>query len=64
LNTYQAGYHRSNASLTYSSPAEDWNLSAWVKNIENRAQLTNALPFGRVQVNDPRSFGLNVGYKF
>jgi iron complex outermembrane receptor protein len=64
LNTYQPGYHRSNASLTYSSAAEDWNLSAWVKNIENRAQLTNALPFGRVQVNDPRSFGLNVGYKF
>jgi iron complex outermembrane receptor protein len=64
LNGDQPGYHRSNASLAYSAPADKWNLSAWVKNIENRAQLTNALPFGRVQVNDPRTLGVNLGYKF
>lgn len=64
LNSYQGSYHKSNISITYRSAKEDWSISAWARNLENNAQITNALPFGRVMITDPRTFGVNFSHKF
>jgi hypothetical protein len=39
-------------------------VGLWAKNLENQAQTTQALPFGRVQITDPRTVGVNLSYKF
>lgn len=63
-HVYQRGYHRSDLHLSYLSPKEEWTVSAWARNLENKAQVANALPFGRVQITDPRTFGIDLSYKF
>ena len=61
---WQPGYRRSDLYLTRHSPDEAWTAGLWVRNLENRAQVANALPFGRVQITDPRTVGANLGYTF
>jgi iron complex outermembrane recepter protein len=66
VNTYgfQKAYTRSDASLVYQA-AKIWTVSAWVKNIENKAQLQYGdFPLSRVIVNFPRTYGLNLSLKF
>jgi outer membrane receptor protein involved in Fe transport len=64
LHLYQDGYHKSDAHLSYEPENNHWNLTLWARNLENDAQLTQALPFGRVQITDPRTFGLNLNTRF
>ncbi len=63
-NVYQKAFHKTSLRLAYAPASERWNVSLWLKNLENEAQTTQVLPWGRTQITDPRTFGLNLGYKF
>ncbi|MGC3982446.1 MAG: TonB-dependent receptor [Steroidobacteraceae bacterium] len=63
-SSYQPGYTRSNAYLTYAFPDKQWSLTGWVKNIENKAQKTNSFPRNRVWLSDPQTYGVNISAKF
>jgi outer membrane receptor protein involved in Fe transport len=61
---FQKAYTRSDASLIYQA-AKFYTVSAWVKNIENKAQLQYGdFPLSRIVVNFPRTYGLNVNLHF
>ncbi|HTP38398.1 MAG TPA: TonB-dependent receptor [Steroidobacteraceae bacterium] len=60
----QAGYTRSDVTLGYEAP-KVWQLSLWVKNIENKAQVQfGDFPLNRNVINGPRTFGVNAGFTF
>jgi hypothetical protein len=59
----QAAFHQTDLRLAYTPDSDTWGLSLWAKNLENKAQTTQVLPFGRVQITDPRTVGLNLPYK-
>lgn len=63
-NAQQGSFHKTSLNLSYAPPSDHWSVSLWAKNLENNAQTTQVLPFGRVQITDPRTFGINAGYKF
>jgi len=61
---FQKAYSRSDASLAYDANSH-WSLTAWVKNIENKAQTQEGdYPLNRVFINFPRTYGVNLGLKF
>jgi iron complex outermembrane receptor protein len=62
--SWQGGYHRSEATATYAMPNSRWTLGAWVKNIENQAQITDSFPNNKQWVTAPRSYGVNVSARF
>ncbi|MCA0242149.1 MAG: TonB-dependent receptor [Proteobacteria bacterium] len=64
LNALQGRFHKTDLRLSYAPGSERWNLALWLRNLENDAQTTQVLPFGRVQITDPRTLGVNVGVKF
>ena len=64
LNGEQGRFHKTDLRLGFSPDSERWNVGLWLRNLENDAQTTQAMPFGRVQITDPRTFGMNVGVKF
>lgn len=59
-----------NASLTYSSSASNWTLTAYVRNIGNEAvflssQQANFVPgYVTATIAPPRTFGARLGFKF
>ncbi len=60
---FQQSYTRSDASLTYRQGV--FSVGAWIKNIENKAQLQfGDFPLNREVINFPRTFGVNVSVKF
>ncbi|MFT4089449.1 MAG: TonB-dependent receptor [Asticcacaulis sp.] len=63
-NLYQPSFRRSDLRVSYVPDQGQWSLALWGRNLENEAQLTQALPFGRVQISNPRTFGLNLSTKF
>ena len=63
-NSLQAGFHKTDLRLSYAPDSERWNIALWAKNLENKAQTTQSLPFGRVQITDPRTVGVNAGFRF
>ncbi|MEK8052830.1 TonB-dependent receptor [Ideonella sp. DXS22W] len=64
LNGQQGQFHKTDLRLNYAPLDERWSAGLWVKNLENKAQTTQVLPFGRAQITDPRTVGVNVGWKF
>jgi len=63
-SAHQDSYTRSDASLVYDSN-KVWSVSAWVKNIENKAQVQfGDFPLNRNVISFPRTAGLNVSLKF
>jgi TonB dependent receptor len=62
-NNQQGSFHKTDLRLAYAPDSDQWSLSLWARNLENKAQTTQVLPFGRVQVTDPRTVGLNLSYK-
>ncbi|MFT3905917.1 MAG: TonB-dependent receptor [Steroidobacteraceae bacterium] len=63
-DSFQKGYTRSDASLSYASSGI-WTTTLWVKNIEDKAQIQfGDFPLNRNVVSYPRTFGLSVGLKF
>jgi iron complex outermembrane receptor protein len=61
---FQKAYNRSDASLVYEA-ASTWSVSAWVKNIENKAQIQfGDFPLNRNVISFPRTFGANLSLSF
>lgn len=61
---WQPGFTRSNAFLNYTSPKGAWRVNVWAKNLENHAQISYIYPFYRVELTNPRTYGLTLGYRF
>jgi iron complex outermembrane receptor protein len=64
LNGEQGRFHKTDLRLSYAPASDRWSLGFWVKNLENDAQTTQVLPFGRAQITNPRTLGVNFGMKF
>jgi iron complex outermembrane receptor protein len=66
--THQPGHSVSNAYLTYEGTGEKWSLSAYVKNLEDRAVLANAQngPVGltTADIAPPRTYGFQLTARF
>jgi iron complex outermembrane recepter protein len=69
----QSAFTRTNASIRYNVPGGKMYLGAFIRNIENKLQLTGApatpnnpaAPNGfAVTVTDPRTFGVTAGLRF
>lgn len=69
----QAAFTRTNAALRYTVPGGKMYLGAFIRNIENKLQITSApvqdnnsaAPNGQsVTVTDPRTYGFTAGVKF
>lgn len=66
----QPGYTKTDASLTYNAPDERFYVSAFVRNIENRIEVTAIEPGplpgvkGSVSGGAPRTFGVRLGVKY
>ena len=67
-STYQSSYSNSNAYLTYETLGGKWSVTAYVKNLENAAIITNAQngPAGLMtgDIAPPRTYGVQVSDKF
>jgi len=67
----QAANTKLNAFLNWESPDEHWNGSLFVKNLTNKTTVGNSLvswvgvgfPINGY-LEDPRTYGLRLGYKF
>ena len=58
-------YTKTNLNLTYASPSKQWNVTAFVTNLENRAIRQSANTAVNRYFSDylpPRLFGLRVSY--
>ena len=62
---------RTDARATWASPADSLLVTAWVKNIEDNREATDAALgtqsagfIRRVRLTDPRMYGLRVTYRF
>jgi len=64
LHDYQEAFHKTDLQATYVPATGNWTVGAWLRNLENNAQVTQTFPFGRVTITDPRTFGLNFSYNF
>jgi iron complex outermembrane receptor protein len=66
--THEPGHSISNAYLTYDGPGEKWSLSAYVKNLEDRAVLANGQggPVGLItaDIGPPRTYGFQLMARF
>lgn len=61
--TRQAAFWRSDLSLSYEAPKRRWTLAAYVRNLENKVQLTQAEPGGGIAGGPARNTGDNrLGY--
>ena len=69
-DTDQDGFSKSDLSLTYTSPSDHWEISAWVRNIENNATAAASsatgypAPYaGATELAPPRTFGARLSIK-
>lgn len=68
---YQSSYTRTDASLTYRSPGDAWELALWGKNLENTPILSTGGATGRpypfaaaTYVDPPRTYGVRISVHF
>ena len=67
----QKSYTKTDISLTYYSPDDQFNIGAWIRNVENSTIIAGAAasgrphPFGGVAYLDaPRTYGIKVNVNF
>ena len=67
----QPGYAKFNANLMYEPANANWRISAYVKNISNKAVISGAIVSQQTSVNvyegfyeQPRTYGGTVAFKF
>jgi len=63
-NSWQDGFHRTDANISYASGSGIWVANGWVKNIENDYQKTTVMPLYRMMITDPRTFGVTISLKY
>jgi iron complex outermembrane recepter protein len=63
---YQPAHSKTDLSLTYNAPSENFHVGVFVENLENNLVVTSATTggFGSVTFSDPRTFGIRAGVKF
>lgn len=69
LGTEQKAAIKENAAITYYAESGKWNAGVWIKNISNKAVLAATAAAGipgpaTAYLEDPRTFGGRVGFKF
>ena len=70
LDGVQEAFHQTDASLTYDTSDGKWTMSAWVKNIENKAVIIdaessgNGLEYVYPIFDQPRTWGVNLTARF
>jgi hypothetical protein len=60
----QGSFHKTDLRLSYAPDSDRWSIALWARNLENKAQTTGVLPFGRVFITDPRTVGVNASARF
>jgi iron complex outermembrane receptor protein len=65
----QKSFTVANAELGYHSAEEHWSVTAWVKNISDRAVYNDARRYGvssfsGADIRPPRTFGVRLNYHF
>jgi len=63
----QPSFHKTDLTLTYNAPQDRYYLQAFAKNLENEIVLTSATATATASTaafEDPRTFGVRVGYHF
>ena len=61
---WQEGYHKTNLNVTYNTAGGMWSAAMWVNNLENEAQTTYVCPLYRRMVTYPRTFGVNISFRY
>jgi len=61
---WQDRYTRSNFNANYNTEDGKWVTSVWCKNLENHAQTNFIVPFYRRFVNEPRTFGATISFRY
>jgi iron complex outermembrane receptor protein len=74
---FQGSYHMTNVDLTYRSASERWSITAWGRNLEDKAVIVSAnfppgtsatTPGGPVYAADvlqaPRTYGITASMHF
>lgn len=67
--TRQAPYVKENASITWHSGNERWNLGLWCRNITNKAVIAATAAAGipgpaTAYMDEPRTYGVRLGFDF
>ena len=62
-------YSLLNTRLTLQSPNGNWQMSLWARNLTNTSYLEQVSDFSSIgyvsaRRNEPRTYGLEIGYKF
>ncbi len=63
-------YHRTNVNLTYETAENGWSVTAYIRNIENVAVITDVepgyptQPYNNAELDPPRTFGFTVKKTF
>jgi iron complex outermembrane receptor protein len=59
-------YHKTDLSVTYTSPEGAWYFQVFGKNLEDELTLFDISSFGvpNVTPNDPRAYGVRAGFRF
>ncbi len=69
----QPKYHKTGVNLTYRTASSGWSVTAFVRNIENKATINTIsggypvlpnLNYTNVMLDPPRTFGLRIGKEF
>ncbi len=58
------GLTRTDASLTYNAPGDQYYLQGYVQNIENNVRLQRVDGFANASPSDPRTYGVRAGFRF
>ncbi|WIW88039.1 TonB-dependent receptor [Sphingobium sp. V4] len=67
---FQKAYTRTDLTLGYEAPDNRWNISAFVRNLEDKATLQQGTPpdaqtsLTLNTLNAPRTYGVNLAYRF
>lgn len=59
----QPSVHKSDVSVTYTSPNGNYYVQAYVKNLEDKVTIENLVP-SSFFVSAPRTFGVRAGFNF
>lgn len=66
--SFQKGFWRHSANITYNSPDGQWSIGAWMRNISNNAAIMTAVgglgPYQLAYPYAPRTYGLRIAANY